>query len=88
MTSAMTEPKITREQIEGFIRTLECGQDPFASGEIDVHYICTLALQALDMEPRQEQWTYGHCAEKQKPGGCQLHNLFCTYPDCDRRPAT
>lgn len=24
--------------------------------------------------------------EKRKPGGCQLHNLFCQYPDCDRPP--
>ena len=47
----MTE-KITRERIEGFIRTLESGQDPFASGEIDVHYICILALQAEAMQPR------------------------------------
>ena len=46
----MTE-KITRARIEGFIRTLESGQDPFASGEIDVHYICTLALHALAMRP-------------------------------------
>lgn len=23
------------------------------------------------------------CPEKQKPGGCQLHNLQCGYPVCD-----
>jgi hypothetical protein len=22
------------------------------------------------------------CIEKEKPGGCQLHNLHCGYPDC------
>ena len=32
-------------------------------------------------------FTAGHCAENKKPGGCQLHNLQCGYPSCDRRPA-
>lgn len=32
-------------------------------------------------------YTDGHCAEKAKPGGCQLYNLHCGYPDCDRLPA-
>jgi len=30
--------------------------------------------------------TTGHCKEHAKPGGCQLHNLHCGWPDCDRRP--
>lgn len=33
------------------------------------------------------KFTTGHCVEKAKPGGCQLHNLHCAYPDCDRKPA-
>lgn len=32
-------------------------------------------------------YTEGHCAEKRKPGGCQLHNLHCGYPECDRKAA-
>lgn len=43
------------------------------------------ALRALSTSPGEPQWTYGHCKEKAKPGGCQLHNLHCGYPDCDRR---
>lgn len=31
------------------------------------------------------EFTTGHCAERAKPNGCQLHNLQCGYPDCDRR---
>lgn len=31
-----------------------------------------------------ETYIYGICAERRKPGGCQLHNLQCGYPDCDR----
>lgn len=27
-----------------------------------------------------------YCKEKLKPGGCQLHNLHCRYPVCDRPP--
>jgi len=34
-----------------------------------------------------QQYTTGHCANKAQPGGCQLHNLHCNYPICDRRPA-
>mgnify|MGYP003553628639 CR=1 FL=1 len=49
------------------------------------------ALQALSpgewVAVPAEKWTYGHCKEKVKPGGCQLHNLQCNYPDCDRRAA-
>lgn len=26
------------------------------------------------------------CPEKQKPGGCQLGNLRCRYPVCERPP--
>jgi hypothetical protein len=33
-------------------------------------------------------YTQGHCKEKAKPGGCQLHNLHCGYPACDRKPVT
>lgn len=31
------------------------------------------------------QFTSGHCKEKQKVGGCQLHNLHCNFPACDRK---
>jgi hypothetical protein len=30
-------------------------------------------------------YTTGHCKNKSQPGGCQLHNLQCGYPDCDRK---
>lgn len=32
------------------------------------------------------EFTEGHCPQKAKPEGCQLHNLQCGYPECDRRP--
>jgi hypothetical protein len=34
-----------------------------------------------------ETYTTGHCAHKNAPGGCQLHNLQCGYPECDRKAA-
>lgn len=34
---------------------------------------------------REAGFTTGHCKEHAKPGGCQLHNLQCGYPACDRR---
>ena len=47
------------------------------------------ALRAALAEPVQEPvaYTTGHCKEKAKPKGCQLHNLQCGYPKCDRKPA-
>lgn len=37
--------------------------------------------------PVPPQLTTGHCANRKKPGGCPLHNLFCGYPKCDEGPA-
>ena len=31
--------------------------------------------------------TVDYCPEKLKPGGCQLHNLHCGYPECNKPPA-
>jgi hypothetical protein len=33
-----------------------------------------------------QTFTTGHCKNNAQPGGCQLHNLHCGYPACDRRP--
>jgi hypothetical protein len=44
------------------------------------------ALAAAEAGEQPVAFTTGHCKEKQKPGGCQLHNLHCAYPDCDRKP--
>ena len=30
-------------------------------------------------------FTTGHCKEKAKEGGCQLHNIQCGFPACDRK---
>ena len=48
---------------------------------------------ALVAEKEREAWvkktpttvTTGHCKEKAKPGGCQLHNIQCGFPACDRK---
>jgi hypothetical protein len=39
-------------------------------------------------ESEREAYTTGHCEENLKPGGCQLHNLHCGYPACDRKTVT
>jgi len=41
----------------------------------------------MTQQPAVLAYTEGHCAEKRKPGGCQLHNLHCGYPACDRKAA-
>lgn len=42
---------------------------------------------ASESQQEQPQYTTGHCKERAKPNGCQLHNLQCGYPECDRKPA-
>ena len=41
-------------------------------------------------QPEQEPvaHTTGHCENHKQKGGCQLHNLQCGWPDCDRKPIT
>lgn len=46
------------------------------------------AIDALASEPAPvAQPIVIHCPEKLKPGGCQLHNLQCGWPDCNQPPA-
>lgn len=41
------------------------------------------AMAAVDATP----WvSVIRCPEKLKPGGCQLHNLQCGWPDCNKTP--
>ncbi len=44
-----------------------------------------IVIPTVNPVPVQQAFTEGHCAEKRKPGGCQLHNLHCGYPACDRK---
>lgn len=44
-----------------------------------------LYAHASSAEPAVK-YTTGHCKNKAQPGGCQLHNLQCGYPSCDREP--
>lgn len=39
-------------------------------------------------QPEQEPVAHstGHCEHHKQKGGCQLHNLQCGWPDCDRKP--
>ena len=49
-------------------------------------FLAVLARGDYDTErPQEPQYTTGHCRENNKPGGCQLHNLHCGYPECDRK---
>jgi hypothetical protein len=38
-----------------------------------------------NVQAPEPKYTVGHCANNRVPGGCQLHNLQCGYPDCDRK---
>lgn len=47
-----------------------------------------IVIPTVKPAPVAQAFTEGHCTEKRKPGGCQLHNLHCGYPACDRKPVT
>ena len=34
---------------------------------------------------RVPEYTTGHCENHKHPKGCQLHNIQCGWPECDRR---
>lgn len=40
----------------------------------------------LTVKPPKVKYTTGHCSNNKVRGGCQLHNLQCGYPECDRKP--
>jgi hypothetical protein len=39
-------------------------------------------------EPEPVAYTTGHCENHKQKGGCQLHNLQCGWPNCDRKLTT
>jgi hypothetical protein len=51
-------------------------------------YAAITALRTAIAEAEKQEpvaYTTGHCKQKAQPGGCQLHNVHCGYPDCDRK---
>lgn len=56
------------------------GAGLFAS-EADIEQLCKEVREAL---AAQAEPVAIHCPEKRKPGGCQLHNLHCGWPECNK----
>lgn len=93
MTTNITIPLATMEQLVGALDKLaRLGNEPHfgnSDGNVIAQEALTAGRAAIDGAERVERepiFTTGHCKEKQKPGGCQLHNLQCGYPKCDRGP--
>jgi hypothetical protein len=49
-------------------------------------YPCKPDIFAATYDGPLPQYTTGHCEENKKVGGCQLPNVNCGWPACDRRP--
>ena len=68
-------------------------QSTFAQELATKHYgiewdaIIDMARLAARPAQGEPKYTTGHCENHKQPGGCQLHNLHCRYPECDRKPA-
>ena len=62
--------------------------NPISEEEMnEVGYTYTTPPAAQPAPVQEPTYTTGHCKEKAQPGGCQLHNLHCGYPACDRKAA-
>jgi hypothetical protein len=72
-----------------FMRARDEGTFPIVVFLIDSDTpAASTALTGASKGSEMTEYAYGHCEENRKPGGCQLHNLHCGYPDCDRRALT
>ncbi len=49
-------------------------------------FINALRERLAQLEQEPVAYTTGHCEHHKQKGGCQLHNLQCGWPDCDRKP--
>ena len=72
-----------REAFKWFCETETAG--PTGNYEFDLFSAGYAAALADVKAGGAVVYTTGHCKEKQRPGGCQLHNLQCGYPNCDRK---
>lgn len=74
-----------REALQACISALEAAQQAHKQagsvvGEVRAYDLRNRIRELLAGQPEE---TSGWCEEKKKPGGCQLHNLHCGYPNCD-----
>lgn len=57
-----------------------------AAGWIELGYRVTELRRGHPCNYSESVPRTGACKHKQRPGGCQLHNLHCGYPKCDEFP--
>lgn len=72
---------MTKQEFDAALVSM-CGNKTYADSL--VRDLGERGLRIVPAEPVAE-YTTGHCARKKAPGGCQLHNLQCGYPNCDRK---
>jgi len=73
---------------------LDATHDPYATPALRAYAdACAaeyplLAADICKMMAANTPATVIRCPEKLKPGGCQLHNLHCGWPDCNKPKAS
>lgn len=65
----------------------EGGQDRVPGSEPVSESARDTATIPVPPSPDAPAYTTGHCEENAKLGGCQMPNVHCGWPECDRRPA-
>lgn len=86
---------MTPQQIEAMKLALDfiqkVNKDGWILADFEPQMYSTIAaIKEALAQPEQEPvaYTTGHCENHKQKGGCQLHNLQCGWPDCDRKPIT
>lgn len=51
----------------------------------NIEWLADLAKGRKLVAEQAKIYTTGHCVNHNGPRGCQLHNLQCGYPNCDRK---
>lgn len=82
----MTKILVDREVLERVLEALALAErTSYSETNQDKFIAAADKLRALLDTPSEPKHTTGHCANHAMKGGCQLHNLQCGYPACDRK---
>jgi hypothetical protein len=82
MTDTITLPRSVIKDVADAIERYQVKRQDFDTFDGVLKPLLDSLLQPIIIQP---EFTTGHCSEKKKPGGCKLHNIFCGFPDCDRK---
>jgi hypothetical protein len=77
---------MTKSELETILAALDNAPgNYYEDSQVATHYKAIELVQNELSKLKVPDFTTGHCSNKKSYGGCQLHNLQCGYPNCDRK---